>query len=210
MKTPPSLLPLLTALVTLLGDSRATAAAKPAEAHLPLAEGVEWTMNFEMTLDDGRRFNGTARRVVGAPEMRDGKTYFRVRTWVEVENMPRQERVKLSRKDATGFHTVDLTARDSREEPEVVLPLKVGAQWKTKFLGAMALTHEVKAVETIVVGGKTYADCYRIQSTAEDGSYVEFFWEAPGVGSVKSEMRFQGGKSVLTLREFKAGKSSTK
>ncbi len=210
MKAITTLMPLAVALFTLFAPPKAITAAKPTEAYFPLAEGVEWTMDMVMTTDDGRQFHGVGRRVVGAAETLNGKTYFRVRTWWEAEGLPRQERSTLSRKDYAGFHTIYLPAPGAQEEPEIVLPMKVGARWKTKHLSGTPLTHEVKGMETVVIGGKTYADCYHIQVTADDGSHTEDFWEAPGVGSVKTEVRFRGGKGVMTLREFKAGKPAGK
>ena len=200
----------LFALLALFGHATLVAATKPAPDYLPLREGVEWTMDIEVTYPAGQRLSGVGRRVTGPAEVRDGKTYFRTRTWEEFEGQPRRERTKLMRKDASGLHTIDLSAVTPKEEMEVALPLKVGGRWQTKHLHGMVLNHEVMTQETVVVGGKTYTNCFHIRTTSSVGDYTEDFWEAPDVGLVKSLVTMAGAKVVLTLREFKSGKTTAK
>jgi hypothetical protein len=65
----------------------------------------------------------------------------------------------------------------------------------------------VVGLETVTVGKKTYKECFHIRVESADKSYREDYWEAPGVGNVKSEIvSTTMGKITLTLREFKAGK----
>ena len=52
-----------------------------------------------------------------------------------------------------------------------------------------------------------YKNCFRIRITAEGSEYVEEFFEAPGVGSLKSESKRANGRWILTLREFKKPES---
>lgn len=200
----------LFALLALFGHATLVAATKPTPDHFPLREGVEWTMDIEVTYPDGQRLRGVGRRVTGPAEVRDGKTYFRSRTWEEFEGQPRRERAKLMRKDANGLHSIDLSAETQKEEVEAALPLKVGSRWQTKHLHRMVLNHEVMAQDTVVIGGKTYANCFHIRTTSAAGDYIEDFWEAPDVGLVKSVVTMTGVKVVLTLREFKSGKTTPK
>ena len=53
------------------------------------------------------------------------------------------------------------------------------------------------------VGTNVYKNCFRIRIASAGGEYVEEFLEAPGVGSLKSEIKRADGKWVMTLREFK-------
>ena len=200
----------LFALLALFGHATLLAATKPAPDYFPLREGVEWTMDIEVTYPADQRLRGVGRRVTGPAEVRDGKTYFRSRTWEEFEGQPRRERSKLMRKDASGLHSIDLSAETPKEEMEVALPLKVGSRWQTKQLHGMVLNHEVMAQETVVIGRKTYANCFHIRTTSAAGDYTEEFWEAPDVGLVKSLVTMTGAKVALTLREFKSGKTIAK
>ena len=200
----------LFALLALFAHATLFAATKPSPDHFPLREGVEWRMDIEVTYPDGQRLRGGGRRVTGPAEVRDGKTYFRSRTWEEFEVQPRRERVKLVRKDANGLHSIDLSAETQKEEMEAALPLKVGGRWQTKHLHRMVLNHEVIAQETVVIGGKTYSNCFHIRTTATAGDYTEDFWEAPDVGLVKTVVTMTGAKVALTLREFKSGKTTSK
>ncbi|PAW80194.1 MAG: hypothetical protein B9S33_18895 [Pedosphaera sp. Tous-C6FEB] len=204
-----SRLPLI-ALLTLFGHVAMLAATKPAADYLPLGEGSEWTMDIEVTYAAGQRIQGIGRRVTGPSEVRDGKTYFRSRTWEEFEGQPRQERTKLMRKDAVGLHSIDLSRKVPREEIEIVLPLKVGARWQTRHLYGKELNHEVVSQESVVIGEKTYPNCFHIRTTSAAGDYTEEFWEAPDIGLVKAEVTMPGVQVTLKLRKFKSANTAVK
>ena len=173
--------------------------------YLPLREGCEWTMDAEIILPSGEKSTATAHRTVGAQVEHDGKTYHRTRTWMEDGRTPTVSS-KLTRKDATGFYSIVEGNADAKEQLEVMLPFKVGQTWQ-KTWGSVTVSNEVIGVESVTIGGTTYKDCIHIRSTAADGSYTEDYWEAPKVGSVKSEIVYQnGGRITLTVKEFKPGK----
>lgn len=181
-----------------------TAMSFGADEYLPMKEGNEWTMDAVITMPNGEATTATARRKTGTTEERNGKIYHRVLTSMEG---PRPfSYTKLNRKDETGFYTLDPRDPNAKEQAEIVLPLKVGASWK-RTSGPMNLTDTVIGLEDITVNGKTYEKCFHIRTSADDGSYTEDYWEAPNVGSVKSETVYgNGAKISLTIREFKAAK----
>jgi len=181
-----------------------TAVSFGADGYLPLVEGNEWTMDAVMTSPTGEVTKATARRKTGATEERSGKVYHRVLT--AMEGPYPMSYTKLNRKDETGYYTLDPRDPNAKEQAEVVLPLKIGSSWK-RTSGPMNLTDTVVALEDVAVNGKTYEKCYHIRVTSSDGNYTEDYWEAPNVGSVKSEIVYgNGGKITLTIREFKPAK----
>ena len=96
--------------------------------------------------------------------------------------------------------------KDTAEQIELILPLKVGATWHRK-LQSMTVTFLVIAFETIDIAGTSYERCCHIRSVNPEAQYSDDFWLAPGIGRVKSEtVIFDGGKLLQTLKEFKAGK----
>ncbi len=107
------------------------------------------------------------------------------------------------RRDSTAWTHADKAAK---EQAEVVSPLKVGQSWE-RIAGPTTVKNVVVALETVTINEKTYDNCFHIRSTSADSSVTEDFWEAPKIGSVKSEILYgSGGKISLTLREFKAGR----
>lgn len=178
------------------------------ERYLPLAEGAEWTMNLHITAPDGKELKGTAHRIVKGPVERDGKIYFRLFTTLRPDGLPPQSQEKLVRKDSKGFHTLNISIPGAKEEAEVPLPLKVGLTWETQF--PVPAKHTVLAKETITLGDKEYADCFKVKTESKDGQFSEIFWEAPHVGSIKSEFNQGPLKFKLTLRDWKPGKAQEK
>ena len=171
----------------------------------PLATGCEWIMDATITGPDGTLKTGIARRVVENEETRNGKAYFRTVTTVE-RPLPPLSEVKLSRKDQTGFYSLDPKSKDAKEQTELLFPYKVGLTWK-KFSSGMTLTDTVIGFESVTINGKKYDNCVHLRSTTDDGSYTEDYWNAPGLGSIKSDMRYSNGAKIsLALREFKPGK----
>jgi hypothetical protein len=182
-------------------------AAEEAE-YLPLASGHEWIMDVTVTGPDGAVSKGAARRKIGSSEKRGGKEYLRITTIIEKPLKP-SNTAKLTRKDETGVYIIEASDPESKEQTEIVLPLKVGQTWKKSFEKKI-FTDTVIGLESVKVQGKTYANCFHIRTTSSDGSFTEDYWEAPGIGSVKSEMVYgNGGRIVLTLREFKPGEPKT-
>jgi hypothetical protein len=167
----------------------------------PIATGNEWIMDATMTAPDGSVKKGTVRRKVGGPEKRHGRTYHRVTISIE-KPLPPSSSTKLTRKDENGVYAIEARDPNSREQTEILLPLKVGQTW-TKSLEQKAFTDTVLGIESVTIGKKTYANCFHIQTTSPDGSFTEDYWEAPGIGSIKSEMIYGDGTRIsLALREF--------
>ena len=182
----------------------ASSMAADQKDYLPLKVGNEWTTNAEFTTPKMERSTGTGQRKVEGKVERGGKTYFRIHTKLEGGPTP-IDFVKLVRKDETGFYST-ADAENAREQKEIVLPLKAGQTWQTIW-GAKIFTNTVIGLETVIIGEKTYDDCYHIRTEASDKSYSEDYWEAPKVGNVKSEViNGDGSKMTLILKEFKAGK----
>ncbi|HEY1169791.1 MAG TPA: hypothetical protein VGH19_00350 [Verrucomicrobiae bacterium] len=165
-------------------------------------------MNLRITTPDGNELKGTAHRIVKDAVERDGKIYFRMITTLRPDGMPSQSQEKLVRRDTKGFHSFNIGVPGAKEEVEVPLPLKVGMTWETQF--PVLAKHTVLAKETVTVGGKEYADCFKVQTQSKDGQFSEVFWEAPNVGSIKSEFSQGPLKFKLTLRDWKHGKATEK
>jgi hypothetical protein len=179
-------------------------AAEPSE-YCPLAEGMEWTMDAKVTSPDGKVIDTTAHRRIGAKEEWNGKSYYRMKTWIDgVPELRAYE--SLERRDEKGLYSVDLRNPKPTEVTSMVLPFAVGQKW-TRENGEAPVTLEVVALENLTINGKTYEKCYRIKATAKGGSYTEELWQAPGLGSIKSDVVLSiGAKVSVALREFKAGK----
>jgi len=191
-------------LSALIGFAVFARGAEPS-AYGPLAEGMEWTMDAKVTTPEGQVIDTTAHRTVGASEQRDGKTYFRMRT--SMEGIPQLKPYEtLLRRDETGLYAIDLRDPGLKEALSIAFPLEVGRKW-IRDNGKMVVTMEVLAREDLTIHGTTYKDCYKIQAAAKDGSYSEVMWQAPGLGSIKSDVVLSvGAKVSISLREFKPGK----
>jgi hypothetical protein len=194
------LLSLLTGLHSLVRG------ADPSE-YCPIAEGMEWTMDAKVTTPDGQVIETTAHRVIGAQEERDGKTYYRMRTWID--NVPQLKPfASLERREVNGLYSIDLRDVKPKEVISMDLPFAVGKKW-IRDDGKSPVTMEVLALEDLTINGKTYKDCYKIKAATKDGNYTEVLWQAPGLGSIKSDVVLAvGAKISVTLREFKPGKDA--
>ena len=171
--------------------------------YLQFREGDESTMDFVVVGPDRQGKKGTLLRMVGGEVKRDGKVYWKVRSWMR-DGPFRFDESKLVRKDEKGVYAIDLKSEDQREQVEIVLPLKVGREWTRTWRG-VEVKERVEKLETVKIGEKRYERCYHIHTEAMDGSFWEDYWEAPRVGWVKSVSAAAGGVITVTLREFKAG-----
>jgi hypothetical protein len=175
-----------------------------ADEYWPLAIGQERTMTVAISMPDGGIIEGTAHRKIEGAATKDGTAYFRSRTWFE--GMPfKSGSTKLIRKDEKAVYSIDERVPGSVEQVIVVLPLKVGATWQRSVRG-MAVMNTVLNKEDIDVLGKTYSNCYHIQSTWSDGRYTKDSWEAPNVGTVREKISYADGLTfTYTLKDFKPG-----
>ncbi len=180
-------------------------AADPAE-YCPVREGTEWIMDAKVTMPDGRVINTTAHRTIGAREERNGKTYYRMRKWMD--DVPEVRPLEsLERLDSTGLFSLDLRNPEAKEALTMALPFAVGSKW-TWETGKAPITLEVVGLEDLTINGTTYKNCYHIKATTKDGSYAEDLWRAPGIGSIKSDIVLSAGTKIsVSLREFKPGKA---
>jgi hypothetical protein len=172
------------------------------DEYFPLASGMEWIMDLQVVSPNGDTTNGVLHRKIGEPVQHGGKTYFRSHTWLEGGRPFPTDYTKLVRRDAAGFYSIDERDPKRVEKQGGKVPLEVGKTWTNKVDGGVMHT-TILAKEDVTLGTNVYRNCFRFRITAEGSEYVEEFWEAPGVGSLKSESRRANGKWILTLREFK-------
>ncbi len=174
--------------------------------YFPVRVGIGWTMDIVLTPSKGEIIHGTGRRKITDTVQREGKTYCRSQTSIEIAGFPVQELSKLVRKDESGFYSIDEGEKDAVEQPEIPLPLVVGHTWEYLSNGK-ARKGTVVGFEDVTVNGVTYKNCCHLREEATDGSFKEDFWEVPKTGCVKSVGSYPGkGEMVLTLRRFNAGK----
>ena len=187
----------LMVLVVLVGTCRAAE-----DEFFPLASGMEWIMDLQVISPQGDTTNGVLHRKIGEAVQYGGKTYFRSHTWLEGGRPFPMDYTKLVRRDAAGFYSIDERDPERVEKQGGKLPLEIGKTWTNKVDGGVMYT-TVLEKKDITFGTNVYRNCFRIRITAEGSNYVEEFWEAPGVGSLKSESQRPNGKWILSLREFK-------
>ena len=196
-------LPLLIGLASLALTTVSRAA--DADEYAPHHDGDEWIMDAVIVSPQGAITNATIHRKRSGTEERNGKTYARTRTWLEGGPFAFDE-TKLTRKDATGFYSLDPKDPNAAEKVELLLPLKVGQTWP-KRIGQLNATDTVIGRETVTLNGETYQNCFHIRTASPDGKYTEDYWEAPKVGGIKSVIDYGNGASItLAVREFKPGK----
>jgi hypothetical protein len=192
---------LLIAVVITCG--KAMAATDPT-IWFPLNEGCSWVLDAKMVTPSGGIVPGVAHRVVEGQVERDGKKYFRVRTWIESAATAKKVVTKLTRMDETGVYTIEEGEKGATEQREIAFPLMLNQSWK-RHGGAMKDT--IVALETVTIGDTSYENCLHIRTTTPDAKFSESYWVAPNVGNVKSMMSFaDGSKIILTLREFSPGR----
>jgi hypothetical protein len=174
--------------------------------YIIVKEGAEWTMEAKLFSPKGDVVPAIGRRVIESGVEKDGKTYLRERTWLEVKGEKVAGYNKLARKDDAGFYSIQEDQEGATEQREIVLPLKAGQSWEFISKGK-PVKCTVIGLETVTVGDKTYENCFHLRSTGPDGAFTEDFWESPNEGNVKSEILFaNGAKVALILKEFKRGK----
>lgn len=180
------------------------ATANDPNEYFPVRSGMEWVMDAEFKAPDGAITMGSAIRRMGETVERGGHTYIRSYSSLMVQGRVIDEYTSLKRKSPSGVYLLHETSEERTEHLEVPLPLKVGSTWKTN--GRMALmTQTLVARERVEVGGKTYEDVYHFRMWNADKSYVEDYWEAPGIGSLKAVIKMGGGTITLSLKEVKTG-----
>jgi hypothetical protein len=114
--------------------------------YLPIADGLEWIMDLKIVQANGKESEDLAHRKIEGTLERDGKTYFKYKSWNEGD--PSASSETLIRKDESGFYFT--SEIEATEQPVIVLPLKVGASWKTTMHGA-TFQNTVLGIEAVVI-----------------------------------------------------------
>lgn len=163
-------------------------------------------MDLVISLPNGKELKGAAFRKTEGVVEKDGKSYLRTRIWMEGLGDDRGESTRLFRREDSGLYSLSEKGGQTKEQTEMLFPIKVGNSWKTTDREGEELTVKVVGIEKVTIGDKVYENCYHIRSDSADGG-SEDYWEAPKVGTVRSELVSPNGvKVVVTLKEFKAGK----
>src|SRR3989442_8494704 len=95
----------------------------------PLAKGMEWIMDLEVTSPQGDKTNGIYHRKIVDSVEHQGKTYFRSHTWLEEGRPFAMDYTKLVRKDADGYYSIDERDPKRFEKNTAKLPFEVGKKW---------------------------------------------------------------------------------
>lgn len=183
-------------------------AAAPPE-YCPLGEKMEWVMEVKFVFPNGAVETTTGHRRLVQKESWGGKEYYIEQSWTDRHGGSDQAQ-RYVRKDESGVFTFNPYFTDEGQQRVVALPLVVGNSWSHLDI-PIHVKSTVLADESLTIAGVTYEHCFHIHAVWEDGSRTKDYWEAPTVGTVKSELVYQKGnqnghKEIWTLREFKAGK----
>jgi hypothetical protein len=166
----------------------------------PLAVGLRWDVDVEMTALGGQVIKGTAVREITGTDKIEGYTYFIVTTsFTGLEKM--KDFTMYRRKAANGIYVISGLDKTKQEHLEVALPLTVGATWKTVVFGQV-ITSTVDAKEPLKIGEKTYEDCMKISYKSADGKLSGTYWEAPDIGNVQEETKANGLTFKFTLSKY--------
>jgi hypothetical protein len=183
--------------------------------YFPAVGGNDLTMDVIITAPGGEVRNAIGRRRTEGTVEKDGKTYTRTRTWMEGLTAKdggaanKNETTILVRRDAKGVYDIVETAKNPKEQLEAPFPLKPGASWKRED-DRGELTVTLVGVETVTINMQKYENCLHFRMTRADGS-TEDYWEAPKIGTIKSEITVPGGVKVeVKLRSFRPGTGEVK
>lgn len=204
MRTPRSSLLLIALLFFAILASPITAADLDSAQYFTLQKGDEWIMDTTITLPNGTMLKSTGHLSIEGTVEKNGKTYFRGRTWLD-GLASRFESTRLLRRDADGAYSIEDNESGAKEQVEMMFPIKAGNTWNTEKEGKPR-TFTIVGIETITVGDKTYENCVHLRIVSSDGTTNDN-WEAPKIGAVKlMDVRSDGTTILMTLTEFKPGK----
>lgn len=166
----------------------------------PLAVGLRWDVDVEMTAPGGQKIQGTAVREITGTDKIEGYTYFIVTTsFTGIEKM--KEFTMYRRKSAKGIYAISALDKTKQEYLEEALPLTVGATWKTVVFGQVIVSM-VEANEAVKIGDKTYENCMKVRYQSSDGKLSGTYWQAPDVGNVQEETKVDGLVYKFTLKKY--------
>jgi hypothetical protein len=166
----------------------------------PLAVGLRWEVDVELTPPGGQAVQGTAVREITGTININGANYFVVTTsFTDLPTM--KEFTMYRRKTVRAIYAINSLDKEKQEFLETVLPLTVGQTWKTTVFGR-TITSTVEGKEAVKIGDKTYEDCMKISYKSGDGKMTGTFYQAPDVGNVQ-ETTYAGGTMLkFTLKKF--------
>ena len=170
------------------------------DVYNPLAVGLRWDVDVEMTAPGGQKTQGTATREITGTDKIEGFTYFIVDTsFTGLEKM--KNFTMYRRKAAKGIYAINALDKIKQEYLEEALPLSVGATWKTTIFGQIIVS-TVEANESLKIGDKTYENCMKISYKSSDGKLSGTYWQAPDVGNVQEETNVGGLIFKFTLKKY--------
>lgn len=166
----------------------------------PLAVGMRWDVDVEVSSADGKKVQGTGVREIIGTQKVALYTYFVVET--SFTGLPDMKNFTMYRRKSTqGVYAISALDKSNQENLEIVLPLEVGQAWKTTR-GSMVITSTVEAKEPVKIGDQTYPDCMKISYKSSDGKLSGVYWQAPDIGNIQEETKFGGTVFKFTLKKF--------
>jgi len=177
-----------------------TAARAEQDLYNPLAVGLRWDLDVEVSAVAGQPVHGTAVREVTGTEKIGPYTYFVVRTTFSAV-LKMNDSTMYRRKSARGVYAIDALDKTRQEHLEAVLPLTVGQTWKTT-IGGQTFISTVESKESVKIGDKTYQDCIKVSYNSSDGGLSGRFYQAPDVGNVQETTAVAGTLYKFTLTKF--------
>jgi hypothetical protein len=177
-----------------------TAARAEQDLYHPLAVGLRWDVDVELTANGGETQHGSVVREIVGTQKIGLYTYFVVTTTVSgLPNM--KDFTMYRRKSARGVYGISALDKTKQEHLEAALPLTVGQIWKTT-VGGQTITSAVEGKEPVKIGDKTYEDCVKVSYRSGDGNVKGTFYQAPDVGNVQETTVANGMSFKFTLKKF--------
>lgn len=166
----------------------------------PLAVGMRWEADVEITKPGGQKVQGTVVREITGTMKIDLYTYFVAETmFTGLPDM--KDSTTYRRKSAQGVYAISGLDKAKQEYLEIALPIEIGQSWKT-IRGSMVITNTVEAKEPLKIGDQTYADCVKIGYQSSNGKLSGTYWLAPDIGNIQEETNFGGILYKFTMKKF--------
>jgi len=177
-----------------------TAARAEQDLYNPLAVGLRWDVDVEMTAIGGKPEHGTAVREIIGTEKIDLYTYFVVTT--TFTDLPKMKDFTMyRRKSVRGIYAISALDKTKQEHLEAALPLTEGQTWKTVINGQVIIS-TVEGKETVKVDDKTYENCIKVSYKSSGSNLTGTFYQAPDVGNVQETTTVGGITFKFTLKKF--------
>jgi len=165
----------------------------------PMAVGLRWNVDVEMTTPAGEKVQGSAVREITGTETIHDLTYFVVRT--SFTGLPKmKDFTTYRRKTMRGIYAINALDKEKREFLEEALPLTTGQSWKTIVFNFLILS-TVDETGSVTAGGKTYENCVKVSYRSDGGPSGSYFL-APDIGNVLETWMADGLTYKFTLKSF--------